>query len=135
VGLQPEFPASEWPQTHALDRVATGIGKIFFCSPKYPDRLWGPPSGYRRSFPGVKRARPGGNHSPPSSAVVKNERSCTSFHRIRLHDLDKNKYTFCHLCASKHLSTHKLQRVKVKAVLYYAKQALREGRGVTLPTL
>jgi hypothetical protein len=28
VGFEPTFPASEWPQTHALDRAATGIGLI-----------------------------------------------------------------------------------------------------------
>jgi hypothetical protein len=28
AGFQPTIPASEWPQTHCLDRVATGIGKF-----------------------------------------------------------------------------------------------------------
>ena len=27
VGFEPTIPASEWPQTHALDRAATGIGR------------------------------------------------------------------------------------------------------------
>jgi len=26
AGLEPTIPASEWPQTNALDRKATGIG-------------------------------------------------------------------------------------------------------------
>jgi len=26
VGFEPTIPASEWPKTHTLDRVATGIG-------------------------------------------------------------------------------------------------------------
>ena len=26
AGFEPTIPASEWPQTHALDRSATGIG-------------------------------------------------------------------------------------------------------------
>jgi len=26
AGFEPIIPASEWPQTHALDRTATGIG-------------------------------------------------------------------------------------------------------------
>jgi hypothetical protein len=28
VGFEPAIPASERPQTHALDRAATGIGKF-----------------------------------------------------------------------------------------------------------
>jgi len=27
AGFEPTIPASEWPQTHTLDRAATGIGK------------------------------------------------------------------------------------------------------------
>jgi len=30
VGLEPKISASERPQTHALDRAATGTGKIFY---------------------------------------------------------------------------------------------------------
>jgi hypothetical protein len=26
AGFEPAIPASEWPQTHALDRAATGTG-------------------------------------------------------------------------------------------------------------
>jgi hypothetical protein len=26
MGFEPAFPASEWPQTHALDRTASGVG-------------------------------------------------------------------------------------------------------------
>jgi hypothetical protein len=28
--FEPEIPASEWPQTHALDRAATGIYEFWF---------------------------------------------------------------------------------------------------------
>ena len=28
AGFEPIIPASEWPQTHALDRAATGIGTV-----------------------------------------------------------------------------------------------------------
>jgi len=28
VGFQPSIPANEQPQTHALDRAATGIGTL-----------------------------------------------------------------------------------------------------------
>jgi len=27
AGFEPTIPPGEWPQTHALDRAATGIGK------------------------------------------------------------------------------------------------------------
>jgi hypothetical protein len=33
VGFEPATPSSERPQTHALDRVATGIGKIAINMP------------------------------------------------------------------------------------------------------
>jgi hypothetical protein len=53
-----------------------GIGKIL-SNPQRPDRLWGPPnllaSGYRRLIPWVvKRPRREADHSPPSTAEVKN---------------------------------------------------------------
>jgi len=50
----------------------------FFLKYFYPDRLWSPPSllynGYRGPFPGNKaRPRLDADHSPPSSAGVKNK--------------------------------------------------------------
>ena len=30
AGFESKIPASEWPQTHALDRAATGIGQVLF---------------------------------------------------------------------------------------------------------
>jgi len=30
VGIEPTIPASEWPQTHTLDCVATGIGSSLY---------------------------------------------------------------------------------------------------------
>jgi hypothetical protein len=33
AGFEPVIPASEWPQTHALDRAATGIGiNVILCA-------------------------------------------------------------------------------------------------------
>jgi hypothetical protein len=48
-------------------------GKIFFSTPKNPDRLWGPNSllsnGYRGAlFTGVKRSEREADHSPPPGA-------------------------------------------------------------------
>ena len=34
VGFEPAIPASEWPQTHALDRAATGIGDCDYMESK-----------------------------------------------------------------------------------------------------
>jgi hypothetical protein len=31
AGVEPAFQASEWPQTYALDRAATGIGLGVLC--------------------------------------------------------------------------------------------------------
>jgi hypothetical protein len=86
-----------------------GRGKRFFFSPKRPDRLWGPPSplfnGYRGSFPGLQRPGREVNHSPPSSAEVKNEWSHTSDPPICLHGVNRDNFTFTllkrellHLC-------------------------------------
>jgi hypothetical protein len=52
-----------------------GGGKIFFCIPQHPDRLWGPasyPMGTGSSFPRGKAAVHEVDHSPPPSAEVKN---------------------------------------------------------------
>ena len=37
AGFEPAIPASERPQTHALDRAATGIGIFQFSIQKYKD--------------------------------------------------------------------------------------------------
>jgi hypothetical protein len=53
-----------------------GRGKRFSSTPQRPYRLWGPFSlisnGYRAVFPGVKQPGREADHSPPSSAEVKN---------------------------------------------------------------
>ena len=30
MGFEPTIPVGEWPQTYALDRAATGTGKVVF---------------------------------------------------------------------------------------------------------
>jgi hypothetical protein len=60
-----------------------GRGWEFFSSPPRSDRLWGPPSllskGHQWVFPwGVKRRKHEADHSPPSSAEVKNAWKYTS---------------------------------------------------------
>jgi hypothetical protein len=32
AGFEPTIPASEWPQTHAVDRAANGIGEMIFTT-------------------------------------------------------------------------------------------------------
>jgi hypothetical protein len=68
-------------------------GQRFFSSLPHPDLLWGPPSlpsnGYRGFFPLGKAAGREADHSPPSSAEVKNAWSYTS-DRPRLHDAVHN---------------------------------------------
>jgi hypothetical protein len=56
-----------------------GRGKIFFSSPKHPDRLWGPPSLIllaTRVFTRVGVKQPGSavNQSPPSSTKAERNR-------------------------------------------------------------
>jgi hypothetical protein len=45
----------------------------FFFFPQCPDRPWGPPSLLSNGYQGVKWQGPEGDHSPPSSAEVKND--------------------------------------------------------------
>jgi hypothetical protein len=60
-----------------IGRSIPGSGWEFHSSPPSPGRIWSPPSllcnGYQRFFP-YKVKRPGreADHSPPSSAEVKN---------------------------------------------------------------
>jgi len=69
-------------------------------SPKRPDRPYGPLSllfkGWS-SFTGIKRPTREGDHSPPSTAEVKNEWSYTSAPPLRLHGADRGNHTFPYL--------------------------------------
>jgi len=62
-----------------------------------PDPFWGPAtllfSGYPGSFPGVTRTVREVDHSPPSSAEVKNGYSDTSTPAVCLHGVDRNNFT------------------------------------------
>jgi hypothetical protein len=72
--------------------------KGFISSANRPGQLWGPPSlilnRYRGSFQGVKRAGREVDHSPPSSAEVRNEWSCTSASSRCLDGVDRNLRDF-----------------------------------------
>jgi hypothetical protein len=56
-------------------RVRVPIWSRIFSSPRRPDRFRGPhsllSSGYRGSFPGLKRQGREADHSPPTSAEIK----------------------------------------------------------------
>ena len=73
-------------------------GGRFFSSPKRPDRLWGPPSlifsGYRGISSGVKRPECDVDHSPPSSAEVKNEWRCNCSVLICFDGIHRDSCTF-----------------------------------------
>jgi hypothetical protein len=59
-----------------VDGRGSIAGRSCFSSPQRPDRFWGPSSllshGYRESFLWMKRSVSEADHSPPSSAEVKN---------------------------------------------------------------
>jgi hypothetical protein len=65
---------------YGLDGREVGVRVLvrskMFSSPRHPDQFWGPPSllfnGYRGFSPGIKRPGREADHSPPTSANVKN---------------------------------------------------------------
>jgi hypothetical protein len=77
--------------------VRTQVQTILFYSPKRPYRLWGPPSfAFNEcllSFQEVKRPGREANHSPPSSAEVKNEWSHTHNPPVYLNGVDRDNFT------------------------------------------
>jgi hypothetical protein len=72
VGIATDYELDGWYSI-------PGKRKIFFSSPRRPDRLWGPPSllsnGYQGSITGVKWPGREADHSPASSVEVKNGRA------------------------------------------------------------
>ena len=105
----------------------------FFSSPNRWDRLWGPLSllcsGYRSSFPGVKRSGRDILQSPQSSSEV-NERSRTSASPLCLFSMDWSKSTGLHnliwnpLCMLLHYSLEQICRLGVWALF---ERSLRFG--------
>jgi hypothetical protein len=77
---EPEYRSrySDWLRAgRPAVRVRVLVGSRIFPSPRRPNRLWGPPSllsnCYRGAFfRGVKRSGREADHSPPTSAKVKN---------------------------------------------------------------
>ena len=78
------------------------MDKIYSSAPKRPNGLCGTPSLLFSRYPGsfleVKRSGREVNHSPPSSADVKNEWSCTSAPPVCLRGMDRSK--FPRICAT-----------------------------------
>jgi hypothetical protein len=75
-----------------------GMDKRFFSSPNYPHRLSSPPSPLINRVPsffhGEKRPERDVEHSPPCSAVAKNEQNCTSTPRYTSPCTYRDKFTF-----------------------------------------
>jgi len=72
-------------------------GTKFLSPPKRPYCGWGLLfNGYRVSFPRVKPSEREVNHSPTSSAEVKNVWSYTSTPAIRFHNVNKEKFSLLH---------------------------------------
>ena len=70
----------------------------FFLLKNRPHRFWGPPNllfnGYRDSFRGLKRLGREVDHSPSSSAEVKNGWCYTSTPPLCLYVVDRNHFAF-----------------------------------------
>jgi hypothetical protein len=69
-----QFPIIGVAMSYGAGRADSipGSGKIFFSTPQRPDPLWGPPSLLSNGYRGVKQQGREADHSPPSSAEVKN---------------------------------------------------------------
>jgi len=74
------------------------IGTRDFFSPRDLGPIQPLLSGYRLSFPGVKRPERVVNHMPPSSAEVKKEWSYTSTLPKCLRGIDKENFAFLWKC-------------------------------------
>jgi hypothetical protein len=98
--LQPHFPKIHVILTYdssagIMTRLRAGrsgvlgfdsrLGLGIFLPPPRPERLWGPPGLLFNGYAGVKRPGRAADHSPPSSAEVKNAFSYISIPPVRLH--------------------------------------------------
>jgi hypothetical protein len=89
-GSQIAQSVQRWATGWTIGGSSPGRGWEFFCVPPRPDRLWGLTQPPIQWVPGalslgVKRPGREADHSPPSSAEVKNGRSWTSTPPIGLH--------------------------------------------------
>jgi hypothetical protein len=77
--------------------VSVQAGEKFFSSPKWLHRLWGPPrllfTGYQGSFLEVKLLGRNVDHTPPTTAEVKNEWCFTFILPICLHSVNRGNFT------------------------------------------
>jgi hypothetical protein len=85
------------PSVRSGDRIPAGATK-FYLLQKRPYQRCGSPSplfnAYVGSFAGIKRPGRQADHSPPSSAEVKNEWSYTASPPTCFHGVDRDSFTF-----------------------------------------
>jgi len=88
---------SDWPTGRATQGSSPGTGKILFSPQNRPDSIWGPISltfnEYQSSFLRVERWRREVDHSPPSSAEIKNQWSYASTPPMCFHDVDEENFS------------------------------------------
>jgi hypothetical protein len=94
-------------------RVRMPVQARYFLFLKTSRLALGPPSflfsGYRRSFPGLKRLRREANLSSPSSAEFKNEWNHTSAPPVCFHGMICTVMTrLCRIRRGRHIATHLL---------------------------
>jgi hypothetical protein len=92
-----------FPLQHRFHKHLTILCYMYTAcsSPQHPNWLWGPSSllfnWYQGLFPGVKQPRCEADHSPQSSAEVKNEWRYTYTLCLCLHGVYKDNSVYHHL--------------------------------------
>jgi hypothetical protein len=83
AGFKPTIPASARPQTHALDRAATGIGSLYITVPDY--------SAVVRIYTAIRRRV---HNSPPLDATLSRHMQHARLYPILLRPMETQKRWF-----------------------------------------